>query len=902
MKSFFKKLSLVLVAAMVITMIPAQSAKAADQSVIVTTFGTAKTAVKDSYEVEVGKDLKMGVYNVPNTAAYKAAVKTWKSSDETVLKLKGGQVFTAVKAGSAKVSFTVTVDGKVYSGSTDIIVKAAAAVVTAAPTAAPASAIDQTTYNTVEIKFATDAAATAAKTGLVVNLVRKTGKREFTIKMNVQPTVSGKVVTVSGLQDKCTYRFSAAGMATEDYTMSIGPAHHIELFYPIAYVSSEQGKKDLLGNPVTTAQVQPTAKIVDIDGKVVQLNHDQIQYKFVNQPNGSYASMGGRGTVTIRRVDANVAVKATFNQTVNTTKIDVASAECPITVLPYVEDDIQGFIAAITLTPNNKTGKDIDWTKGQLPANGPVVAEINVGDEYRIAYYFEGSKDGTKYTGSNVSSTAACTESGKEVKTLSATAFKFYFRKADSNDDSISIREYNNVATVKGWVSNGNSANGGSDIYLYKQEGTTANTDTDPIYGVIRVKVKDEPVVQLVNINESYVEGLTTGLKKTQEIAYSLEDQYGNPIKATIQAKDKDGNLITANWLTITPTDPVNGKAEKGKIKIDFEALAAAEGVTKVENKEINISIKNMENSPAHQLFVNAAPIDTANGVKGYRLEAKCDTVNFGNLQDATKIRAIGANFNVITTYDDKDYEYADFAVVSDNDMWQITPAQADKLYVVITKEGTVVNKDAQNVPIATSGGSVTWATNVFFDSYNQLATSFAEQFKAGNYVATLYQTAGTSQGDMNLLMTKEFAVAANIPTLTVDAVYKLKVDDNKKPVSDKTQAINFGTFADVNTDDEVRSTVVSLLRAIDVWYDKDGNGEAVKDTSNAALNEIMSMGSLPRLEFADLKYQAGAKANGTVKEIFINYAVIRFSTFNDASAPVIEQKIVLNKKFVIAQ
>ena len=102
MKSFFKKLSFVLAAAMIITLIPAQAAKAE---------GTIKLALQSatsSADAITYDTLKVGEkqdYKFYGCLDYKTTGLGWVSSNEAVATVDKSGVVTAVAAGVAQISY-----------------------------------------------------------------------------------------------------------------------------------------------------------------------------------------------------------------------------------------------------------------------------------------------------------------------------------------------------------------------------------------------------------------------------------------------------------------------------------------------------------------------------------------------------------------------------------------------------------------------------------------------------------------------------------------------------------------------------------------------------------------------------------------------------------------------------
>ena len=102
MKSFFKKLSFVLAAAMIITLIPAQAAKAEDAKLIKIAFQNTKDYV-ETFSMKVGATQDFQFYGCLD---YKTTGTGWVSSNDAVATVDNKGVVTAVGAGYAEIGYT----------------------------------------------------------------------------------------------------------------------------------------------------------------------------------------------------------------------------------------------------------------------------------------------------------------------------------------------------------------------------------------------------------------------------------------------------------------------------------------------------------------------------------------------------------------------------------------------------------------------------------------------------------------------------------------------------------------------------------------------------------------------------------------------------------------------------
>ena len=185
MKSFFKKLSLVMALAMVVSMMaPAASAFAADD-LIIAGQKEAKADAKEEYSVEVDDEVDFKFYNA--AAGWQDLYK-WESSDETIAKPlvneKGEQDgrFEGLKDGEVEVTLTIgeqKATVKLVVGKGNVVVED------------NTFTIKQTAGDTVTLTFADATKATTAvelykifKTLPPIRLLLTTSKKNSKASMN----------------------------------------------------------------------------------------------------------------------------------------------------------------------------------------------------------------------------------------------------------------------------------------------------------------------------------------------------------------------------------------------------------------------------------------------------------------------------------------------------------------------------------------------------------------------------------------------------------------------------------------------------------------------------------------------------------------------------------------------
>lgn len=855
MKSFFKKLSLVLAAAMVITMLPLQSAKAVTK--VNLGVDATKAAAGETIELEVGATQKIGFYGVKDYNTAGAKTKAWKTSDASVATVTNAFV-TAVAPGTATISFTCTNNGIDYAGTVKVVVKATG---TTAQTQGNVS-VKQTAYNAIEITFADEAAAKAAVDKTTVERIKTSAKGTFYLNVNATKKQEKNVITVSGLSDEVTYRIVVPGIAKPfELTMSIGPAAALILEYPTVYIGKGQ---DITGNNVKNPTVTPIVKIVDADGKVTADAVKNVKYNTDKTKNQYATFTPGSGKIKFSNVLGTCYVKASYTFKDASQQSVTLTDEITVSPVEYAAPNLQGFVEQICLT--DKKGDKVVY-----PGNYDFKATLAVGEAKEIAYYFE-STEGKKYTGSNVKTTV---EVADKIFVTNSTDYKFYFEKDNKDANVISLHEFGSYVTVKGW-------NEGTErVCLYKQVGASKDNKVDTLVGVIDITVSPEPYVFDMQLSESSLEGFTNGLKTTGEITYELIDQYNQPIAGTVRAKATDGAAVPS--ISVTPDANANNK---GKITCNFTTL----GVT-TESKDVVLYVVGTEYSET--ISIAAEAINTSSTDIGYEIVTKSIDVKNKDFATLSTVGDLAVNFKVAKTYDGNQFEYVDFKVTSD-DVDETTPTgdAVGTLYLVLSDvDDKLVKADATDViPTRSNPINVTAGTGWNFDVYDDAATTspIGENLKVGSFTANLYKTTGTSKGNYDLQFSTEIEIANKMELIqNVNNTYELTISGDKtKATETKTWTTQDEGAYVVTSTAQYEALVKTIVGKLWGWYDEDSDGKAEAGEVDAIANLFAGF------EIAEPKYVPGAENN----EVFIKTVTIKYPTDSGAIA---EQVINVNRKFV---
>ncbi len=876
MKSFFKKLSLVLAAAMVITMLPLQSAKAVTK--VNLGIDATKAAAGETIELEVGATQKIGFYGVTNYNTAGAKTKVWKSDNTSVATVTNAFI-TAVAPGTANISFSCTNNGIDYTGTVKVVVKAAGSV----PQTQGNVSAKQTTWQTVVVTFADEEAAKAAKDGVKVERVKTSSKGTFYLNVSVKPVVKDNTLVIEPLSDKVTYRITVPGVKKPfEITMSVGAPDFVDISYDTVYMSADT-KTDITGKSLSNPLVTPDVKVYDANGTVVQT--DPKGFKFTTDPTsniGKPVFNSSKGTIRFNKLESTCYVKVVYSyKDANNKTITLPPAETTVSPVQYVAPNLQGFVEKITLVEKDAKANEIVY-----PSDYNYKAEIAVDQELALAFYFE-TPEGKKYVPDIVKSTVINDKNKDTMLNCKANgaAYSYYVVKDDPSATNISFKENSNgTVYIKGW-------NEGEETICIYERAKAGKEDiySDKLVGILNIEVSEEAKVVSLGLSETALNGfINTQIADDQvgTIEYKLEDQYGKAIKALLEVKASDGK--TLNGITIEG----NG-TEKGKIKVNYNQFGKS-----VEGRELEISVKNQKDEFKDYITVATDEIDNRNGRLGYALVVNSKTVKNVDFKDATAVATgLQLTIDVARTYDDNKYDLAaDFHMIGDADTTTAIPSQKDALVIVITDEdGNTVAKNINGVAFIEASrlgddATVAAANNYKLDLFKNGATEVgAHSLFKGNYTVTLYKTTDTKAGAFELLDAVDIAITDGVEKLQqTNNTYVLERDDKKVKVTSTK------SWADNRTSSNTGATLVAeIVKELYTWIDRDSDGEV------DASGEIVQIKDLQNVQIVEPKFVEGADNK---KEIYIKHVTVRFKLDSNASepglAPIIEQTIVINRKF----
>ncbi len=866
MKSFFKKLSLVLAAAMVITMIPMQSAKAAD--VIIGERGEGNKVTPVS-QVEVGYTAVWGFLGVTdyNTAASKTVKFT--SSNKAVATVNGRTV-TALSAGTTTISFSCT-------NSKGVAFAADSVLTVVAKGAKKAFTAKQTAYDTIVVEFASEDAAKAAKDNVKVELVKTTiAKGRFTLPTNAKVAQDKEKLTITNLNAQLTYCVSYNG-TSQDVYMTLNKPAQVVMTYPITPVGKDT---DICGDPNMNPSVTPVVEVVDAVGVVVARptsNNLSFTADIDKSTDTAVLTSSTEGNVVFNAQDAYCTVKVVYSYTDNG-EIKTLETTAVAQACAYTEPGLGDWVAAIGAT----TGV------GKKAVYGGEKVTINVKDTYNLVYYFTGT-DGNKYTGANVYNTVT-----KDVaKQLNTARYEYYFAKADESAAVLSLYQSANSAAIKGWTK------GTERVYLYKAKtvGTQAPS-TDEIVGYIDVTVNAEPAITSMTLDKYSISGYRDGYYHTAEVTATIKDQYSNTIEvaaANVSVKDKDTNEVVAG---ITAS-----RSDKGKIKLTIDFAALPSFGTNVLYKTVNVCIANTTIKIPLTIYAQTV---NQNSYQGYQVIADDKTVNDSTLRDVTEVAKIGVTLKVVKTFGGVAYQTVPF-VLSSDDITKTSYADISKPIVVITDASRkIVAEDKQGTKIGTGASAISCTANggFFFDAFKDNAGNVADNLKTGTFTANIYQiTTASKVGAFSIKTGKTFTISnASKSIQSINPNFKIEKDGDNVKVTDKaiwTAAYKDSTTgawvsgdeqtsftADQITDNAGFATV--LLGKLYGWYDKDGDGK-VDD------GEIDTISNLTSATVVGKDFITGADN----KEVYVKTITIQYTT---PAGVVVKQTITLNRKFKYGQ
>lgn len=870
MKSFFKKLSLVLAAAMVITMLPLQSAKAVTK--VNLGVDATKAAAGETIELEVGATQKIGFYGVKDYNTAGAKTKVWKSDNTSVATVTNAFI-TAVAPGTANISFTCTNNGIDYAGTVKVVVKAAGSV----PQTQGNVSAKQTTWQTVEVTFADEAAAKAAKDKIVVERVKTSSKGTFYLNVSAKPTQDKNICKIEPLSNGVTYRITVPGVTKPfEITMNVGAPDFVDISYDTVYMSSET-KTDIKGDSLSNPLVTPQVNVYDANGIIVQTEAKGFKYSTDKTQNiGNPVFNTTKGTIRFNKLESSCYVKVVYSyKDANNKTITLEPAETTVSPVTYVAPNLQGFVEKITLVDKTTKAHEIVY-----PSDYSYKAEIAVDQELALAFYFE-TPEGTKYAPDLVKTTVIDDDNKNTMLNckVNGTNYNYYVTKDNPDATNVSFKENSNgTVYIRGW-------NEGTETICIYQRSVANKQDPvkDKLVGILNIEVQEEAKVVDLGLNESSLNGFTNTLivdDQKGELTYKLEDQYGKPIKALLDVKATDGKGLNG-----AVTLPDNGKAE-GKIVVDYTLFNEYPN-----GRELEISVRNQKDEFKDYITVTTDKIDNTNGRLGYALVVKNKDIKNVDLKDDTAAAALKLTIDVARTYDDNKYDLAEaFYFVGDADTTLAKPAIADKLVVIISdEEGNTLSKDIEGTDfeLASEMSSVINAGDAFdLDLFNETAGEVnADSLLTGNYTVSLYKTGEAGkEGALELIDAVDISINNAVEKLkSTNVTYVLGKDGDKVKVkTDKSWRDN-ATSANVGA-----TLVKEIVGEFYTWVDVDSNGKV-----GVEADEIKQLKTLNGFDVVDSKFVVGADSK---KEIFIKYVVVEFKL--SASGPVMQQTIEVNRKY----
>ncbi len=499
MKSFFKKLSLVMALAMVVSMMaPAASAFAADD-LIIAGQEEKKADAKESYSVEVGKEVDLKFYNA--AAGWQDLYK-WESSDETIAKPlvneKGEQDgrFEGLKDGKVEVTLTI---GE-QKATVELVVGKGEVVDD------KSFEVKQTTANTVEIVFADAKFATKdvtvtklgkTTTGAVTEIVWPVNKVE--LKDN-KATVTTWVDFGTG-----EYRFTANGESVDAKT-AVGYPDFAVITYKDTYTYAENGNK------------ASTPEIAVYDANGVKLNgYTNWYFELLNADANAYVE-NTTGNLYLWSVGAVANIKATLSYVVGT---ETKTVECPVVVTCVAKPayTVNNYIEQYALVAPGTAAKDIAWGKTDVIINDGT---------YRVAALIKDSLDKTN-------SINDVSVNGDKNPLVNG-----YYAKYATSNPTVAL-----VDDTDGYVLGVNEGSAYVLVSLYKKD-ANGDSSKDVNIGVIAaipVTVKAARKATVLTLDKYSDTLLTSGDFTTTTVTATVKDQHngtwGDSV-ASVYAKVND--------------------------------------------------------------------------------------------------------------------------------------------------------------------------------------------------------------------------------------------------------------------------------------------------------------------------------------------------------------------------
>ena len=535
MKSFFKKLSLVMALAMVVSLVAPAGSALADEAGIALQ-GTKK--VVTDYSVEVGEEVVDFCF-LGAPADWKTTF-AWTSDNEDVATVdKAGKV-TALKDGVANITITAGADGA-YKHTVKVTVGKG-------EVADNSFEVKQTSDSTAELTF-NNKDITAADLA-TLRFYYYIGETQITYPFKLGEVKNG-VVTVTSyvtFADSVKYGFECAG-EKDEFVASIGDVAAI-----IPSFKSDGDENHAYATKETDVNYKLiNAKGIDITASALAKG-GYVEFSFVEESeDGEFwfnDPVEGKVYFDKEGAVANVMIKyftgkydeVTYDPIVGATAITTLVSEKPV-----------GFSVDVTATPIvaiEKNSDGIDWSK----ASNVIALEDDQFATYKLVVQLKSNK-------------------GEKVYTTDTKYGQFTF--ASTNNAKLYVDEYGTLMT---------NAQGVTNVLVYFQP---SGATTKSVVAVVAVDVRAKRAVTTMTTNTTSVTVSTKTGYDTADITVELKDQLQKGIPGTIEV-----NAITKvpNGATRVPDISFTNN---GTSKITINVDAGTENLPPTANSyQYTYSIK----------------------------------------------------------------------------------------------------------------------------------------------------------------------------------------------------------------------------------------------------------------------------------------------------------------------
>ncbi|MBP3593683.1 MAG: Ig-like domain-containing protein [Lachnospiraceae bacterium] len=579
MKSFFKKLSLVMALAMVVSMMaPAASAFAADD-LIIAGQEEKKADAKESYSVEVGKEVDLKFYNA--AAGWQDLYK-WESSDETIAKPlvneKGEQDgrFEGLKDGKVEVTLTI---GE-QKATVELVVGKGEVVVDNTFT------VKQTAGNKINVTFADPAKATDK---VELYKIFSTSAGDVEVTWPVKTSVKDGVATVEAYVDFAdgdAFVVKANGESV-GFVSYVGPITNIKVVAKIG------DKAVTYVNEAIKFDVEYYAGDIK-----VAANGGWMTYEALDPNENIYIDSTYGQTSYIYAVGASTRVKAVYSYYDKDYNVVEIPYEFPLVGMPKPVEAYDT-IKAFTITNQLTDASKVAWGK----------TDLIVGD----TGYYVGLNVGTTTDG-----TYSFNAPIKDKGAYPAELGTFSFQSSDEtkllvgNDGYVTaISEGNAVIIVKLTTVDANGNVSTKNVYAF-------NVNILPARKATTIKLSAPTVTVLTNDNTG-----DNALTKAT-VTYEVLDQYNTTYPADL------ATVTTTAKIGKTYLDVVADGAGKGKITI-VGADYAKENVSSifftVEAAKIKATLNVIPKKPATNDNKDVVTTGYAVDAKGLNVNVKAEDI-----------------------------------------------------------------------------------------------------------------------------------------------------------------------------------------------------------------------------------------------------------------------------------